>query len=198
MLSFQCAAVEAEQVCLQQEIPSESQPNSSLPPSSPPASTRPISPVVTEHSPEPPISAQSKWPIILSDDETDEEAKTRKRKKTSVILTDDKEYEKSDSPKQTKGNPKPNGEYRTSLQITLAYISMIATDEDGIYRDITVLDIVLEYRLASLATWCDQHHSLIYLCFKVILHVFKYIFLLRIPSDYHPPRLSPPNHAPAA
>ena len=46
---------------------------------------------------------------------------------------------------------------------------------------------LLEYRLASLAKWCDQHHSLIYLCFKVILYVFKYIFLLRIPSDYHPP-----------
>ena len=50
---------------------------------------------------------------------------------------------------------------------------------------------VLEYHLASLATWCDQHHSLIYLCFKVVLHVFKYIFLLRIPSDYHPPQPYP-------
>ena len=62
-------------------------------------------------------------------------------------------YEKSDSPKQTKGNPKANGEYRTSLQITLAYISMIATNEDGMYRNITVLDIgdILEKKPGSTA-----------------------------------------------
>ena len=85
-----------------------------------------------------------------------------------------------------------------SRQITypccLSVVSWDKASEGGV---VLVVDdsiaTVLEYRLASLATWCDQHHSLIYLCFKVILHVFKYIFLLRIPLDYHPP-----NRAPAA
>jgi hypothetical protein len=145
-LSFQRAAVEAERVRLQQDVDPPSQPNSSLPPSSPFAastgSTRPTSPIVTERSSEQPASAGGKRPFVLSDDEFDDRTKRCKRGKPSVILTDDEEYEKSESSKQTKGNPRANSEYRGSLQSqTFAYILAIATNEDGMYHDVTVLDI---------------------------------------------------------
>jgi len=93
-LSFQQAAVEAEQARLQlEETTAHSSPV--LPSSGPPAtSSHATSPVMTECSSEPsldPVSAQSKWPIILGNDEDDEVSKSCRQTKDNSKTKDNSE-----------------------------------------------------------------------------------------------------------